>query len=304
MLVSRSLRRSLWTCAAPLLILGVRVPECPAQTLQESIDNASPGDTVQVPPGDYTKRVRMHKDITLMATDPGSARLVGLEGSLGTASGLVFDGSLSAGPVELVLAETGLALEGCSFMSAVRGVRVLENAQAVRISDCRFAELLQAVRFEPGVRDLAVTDSEITDTTQGIIGPGVFSCQPTPGREPADRCAGTDCGSITVQNVTMAGGSHGVVAAGDFLLRIADSRLTATSVAGGAGGRSPPGAHRHRDRLRRPAGNRPDRGDGLRVRGTVPDHRLEHCDPGFPTEAAPGTAMSVSGPEPRRTPTT
>lgn len=196
-----------------------------AQGLQTRIDQASPGDTVLVPDGDYAKRVTVDKPITLLPEGPGVPRLVGLSGSQATVVGLALDGSLSAQAGTLVEAGTGLTVRDCSFRSAIRGAAVLDGAQEVRFDHCLFDGTIETANLAPGAVSTTFDSCRIVGSAIGITGGPGFACGGGTERVPAERCAGGGCGSLEIAGCTFTGGDYHIQVAGDFLLTVLDSEL-------------------------------------------------------------------------------
>lgn len=212
--------------AIPVLIgLLVEAQPLHAQSLQDRIDDASPGDTVLVPPGDYSRPVTMHKDITLLAEGGGVSRLSGLTGSLGSVVGIQFDGNLQSVPGELTTAGSGLLLKECSFTGAIRGTRVVSGAEDVHIRDCSFDGVLEAIYLDQGILGIRIENSMFVEFTIGIAGPDTFECGTGGSRQEANRCPGSNCGRVEITGVTMNGGGQHVSIAGDYVLAITGSRL-------------------------------------------------------------------------------
>lgn len=196
-----------------------------AQSLQTRIDQASPGDTVFVPDGDYAKRVTVDKPITLLPEGPGVPRLAGLSGSQATVVGLALDGSLSAQAGTLVEAGTGLTVRDCSFRSAIRGAAVLEGAEGVLFDRCLFDGPIETASLAPGVVSATFDSCRIVGSAVGITGGSGFSCGGGTERAPAERCTGGGCGSLEIEGCTFTGGDYHIQIAGDFVLTILDSEL-------------------------------------------------------------------------------
>ncbi len=224
---SFSHKLSILFLTAALLVIGLIAQAQPlrAQSLQDWIDQASPGDTVLVPPGDYSRPVTMHKDITLLAEGGGTVRLAGLTGSLGSVVGIVFDGSLQVAPGVLATVGSGLFVKDCTFTGAIRGIRLVSGAEDVHIRGCTFDNVLEAVLLDEGVLAVRVENSVFTDITIGIAGPDSLECQSGGNRQAANRCPGAACGRVEIANVTMNGGGRQIVLAGDYVLSITNSRL-------------------------------------------------------------------------------
>jgi len=223
--LSFSHRLSILALTAIPMVFGLTIQAQPlcAQSLQERIDQASPGDTVLVAPGDYSRPVTMHKDITLKAEGGGTSRLAGLTGSLGSVVGIVFDGTLQAVPGDLATAGSGLFLENCAFTGPIRGIRVIDGADNVHIRGCSFNAVIEGVFLEKGVLSVRVENSMFSNITVGIAGPDSLECQPDGNRQAANRCPGGACGQVEIVNVTMDGGDRQVILAGDYVLSITSS---------------------------------------------------------------------------------
>jgi hypothetical protein len=212
--------------AVPMMIgLIVEAQPLHAQSLQEMIDQASPGDTVLVPPGDYARPVTMHKDITLLAEGGGVARLSGLTGSLGSVVGIKFDGNLQAIPGELATVGSGLLVKNCTFTGAIRGARMVSGAEDVHIRGCTFDGVLDAIYIDEGVLGVRVENSMFTNFTIGISGSDSLECPPGGNRQAANRCPGGNCGRVEIAGVTMNGGGWHITLAGDYVVYITGSRL-------------------------------------------------------------------------------
>ena len=212
-----------------ILVLAATGGTGSAQTLQEAIDQASPGDTVFVAPGDYSRPVTVDKAITLLAEGPGEARLGGISGSLALVVGLVLDGSLGTRADFLVQAGSGLRFNNCTFRSSFSGAQITSGAKDVLFRDCYFNALLEAVNLEEGAVSVTLDGTEVVDCTLGLIGPDSLVCDTPSGRVPAERCDGGPCGRIEILNSTFVGGARHLMLAGDYVLIVRDSEFRRAS---------------------------------------------------------------------------
>lgn len=183
-----------------------------AQTLQERIDAASPGETIVVSAGTYARPVTVDKAIVLQGE--GEVRLAGLSGSLATVENITFDGSLVAQPA-IITAGTDLTLTACEVTAGVAGLAVVGTG--VQVLNCNFTDVVTAITL-------------LSDTGLEMIGGGFLNCdqgvvheadiQCTDGsREPASSCQGP-CAPVTLTNVSFDGGTRHLVLAGNWQVEI------------------------------------------------------------------------------------
>jgi hypothetical protein len=213
------------TVAFGMAVSSVGPTGAAPQTLQDDIDQASPGDTVWIAPGDYVRAVTVDKAITLVPQTPGSVRMAALSGSEATVVGVVFDGNLASEPGTLVDCRSGLSLIDCTFQGPVRGARIEEGASSVVFRGCSFSNLIEAMALEPGIRSLTLEGTQLVDCSVGLVSSDTLSCDGGTIREPAERCAGGDCGVLTLDEVFASGGDRQLTVSGDYVLRILDSRF-------------------------------------------------------------------------------
>jgi len=206
----------------PAILLGFGVPAS-AQTLQELINAAQPGDTVWVAPGTYRRAVSVNEDIVIKGQGDG-VYLVGLVGSLARVEDLTFDGSLDLAENPLVQAGTGLEILRCRFVNAVVGVFVADGAAGVHIDDCVLDGVYQGVSLSEQVQSLSLTGTQLLDCLFGVLGASGFVCIPGPSRSPADRCS-SGCGVVSMTDVLIQGGDHQIQLSGNYRLVITDSKL-------------------------------------------------------------------------------
>ena len=193
-------------------------------SLQGDIDDAVPGDTVWVAPGDHTRGITVNKAITLVPAGPGDSRLIALNGSLATVDGLIFDGGLGPGPIALVTARSGLELKNCTFQNGLRGGLVESGAQDVIFTTCSFNGLIEGILFETGAVSMVLQNSTITDCFLGLSGADLLTC--TGGdRAPADRCQSGTCGTVMILNSTITGGESQVTLGENHLLFVNGSQF-------------------------------------------------------------------------------
>jgi hypothetical protein len=210
-------------CFAALAPLVPGASPARAQSLQQSIDQAQPGDTVWVDPGDYRRAVSVDEAIVIKGTGDG-VRLVGLTGSSASVEDIAFDGSLDSAENPLVEADSGLELHRCRFSNAIQGVLLRDGASEVRIEDCEFDGTLQGVTLSPLAQSLHMERSQLLDCLTGVIGENQFVCVPGPDRIPALRCEEA-CGKVSLVEVLFQGGENQVDLEGDYLLVVSDSQL-------------------------------------------------------------------------------
>jgi hypothetical protein len=215
--------------AGSLLAWSFLGPAASAQTLQDAIDEASPGDTIRIDPGDYVRPVTVDKAITLVPGTPGTVRLAGISGGAATVVGITFDGTLAAKTVTLASCESGLRFVDCVFQGpGTRGALVRAGAEGVTFEGCGFASLIEAVGLEAGAVSLTLEDTEVTECILALVGPDVPFCDDGPGREPAARCA-SGCGTITLTGVRFTGGDSHITISGDYTVSITESRFAGPS---------------------------------------------------------------------------
>lgn len=194
-----------------------------AQNLQGQIDAASPGDTVWVAPGDYTKAVTVNQAITLIAQGPEASRLAGLSGSEATVIGVDFDGNLAVGPVTLVQCESNLSLMECTFVGGIRGARVATGAENVLIDKCTFSNYIEAMALDPEVKSVRILDTAFQSCSVGLNVVDSLAC-PGGSRAPASRCE-SGCGEIELQDLMFSEGDDQVRLRGNYVVRIRNCTL-------------------------------------------------------------------------------
>jgi nitrous oxidase accessory protein NosD len=161
----------------------------PGQSIQEAVDQAAPGDTVQVLPGEYAQSVEIKKDgITLKGLEYENERTtlkakdaeeneplpcgIRVSGNDTTVSGLIIDGFSDAGidisqgeriAVRDVLirdtAEFGLRAKGVRSLTLDRVVAGGMRTRAIAISASSEVTVLRSEAFSSGV-GLAIGDSQ------------------------------------------------------------------------------------------------------------------------------------------------
>jgi len=104
--------------------------ECRYTTLQEALEAASPGDTLEVGPGTYTGNLGISKPVSIRGT-PGEVVLVPQLAILPTLQ-------VTAGDV---------ALEGLTFANGTTGLEVFLSDN-VSVTECSFRDSLVALRVE------------------------------------------------------------------------------------------------------------------------------------------------------------
>lgn len=207
----------------PALLLSDTGSAPAARSLQDAIDAALPGDTVWVAPGDYPRPVTVTKDITILAQGSG-VRMAGISGSEATVVGITLDGSLRPGGDTMVRSGSDMTFLQCSFVGSTSGVTVQSGAEQVRLEDCTFDGLVQAIRLEADAGSVFLTRCELNECGVGITS-DAFLCEDAPSRAPAQRCARGECGRLSLVKVRITGGEQQISLGGNFFLTMIDSRL-------------------------------------------------------------------------------
>jgi hypothetical protein len=203
----------IWTLAVAFIASAFSIawPGVPAGwaafSLQQAVDEASPGDTVWVEPGDYLRTLLVNKAITIRPSGPaGSVRLASAEASLATLEGIVFDGALGDWEGVLALAGPSATFADCRFTGKMQGLQVQTGSGTVLLRDCAFDGLFQAITLEPGPGSLLLERVEASGISIGLALHDTLICPPGGIRTPAERCAAGDCGEVRVIDSRFTGG--------------------------------------------------------------------------------------------------